>query len=163
MKSIKLYIFQRPDKKSIFTNVKKFSVFFNSQRFYFSSERDCLSFLAQRSLDANKRIIRLNSIYKDVFSVYRDLFFGLTQEDTNKLMRKFENIDYAFKFVFMNEFSSNYHSYVVKYINMIADNLAAALNRLIGICEKRNLWANRYVLLDYLDMLSALKYPEKED
>lgn len=78
MKQITLVNIGLPDKASVYTNAKKFTVFLgNETRHYFTSFKAAKQFLAVTNRFLNDQLHEINYIYINLFMEYRNIWFYL--------------------------------------------------------------------------------------
>lgn len=78
MKQITLVNIGLPDKTSVYTDAKKFTVFLgNETRYYFTSFKAAKQFLAETNRFLNAQFHEINYIYINLFMEYRNIWFYL--------------------------------------------------------------------------------------
>lgn len=93
MKKAKIDKINPPQKGTIFTADKFFSIYYNDKTKKFTSARDCVKFTANLTKTINCYFAELNHIYSTLFSCYRSTYQMI---DNEVFITHFKPIDQAF-------------------------------------------------------------------
>lgn len=124
MHEIKLIQYTRPDKTSGKTSERLYSVWVpNNERFYFTSKRNLLRWLAELNRHLNQLAHELNGLTADCFAEYRYYYFHLNTIERGEIESLFNGINRMFGLLVTRSQSANGNAFTYDRLNNIASGL----------------------------------------
>lgn len=113
MKKVKFNIIQSPDKDSILTKDKQYSVWLRSGlTVYFPSYKAAVSFLVKTNDFFNQKLADYNLVFLELFLLYRQLWFVIDIKQSHKLKNDFcQLLDYFDKLPEYKSVNAHYYIY----------------------------------------------------
>lgn len=114
MKKVKFRIIQSPDKTSILTKDKQYSIWLRSGlTVYFSSYKAAVSFMVKTTDFFSQKLADYNLVFLELFLIYRQLWLVIDIQKSNKLNNDFSQLLEYFEKIH-NYKSINAHYYIYR-------------------------------------------------
>lgn len=143
MKKVRLVNYATPDKSSILTKQRRYSIFLgNGKTLYFSTRKDLTYAMAEINRQLNVIVFELNEMWISAFIEYRRLWFYLPAQtvtsDDMKIMVLNGTIEKRFTLLATRSSWINGNSFSFKYLYEIIECLTAQLKMFREIRKEKN-------------------------
>lgn len=130
MQEIRLSFYTKPDKRSPYTQDHYYQFYIPGNRFYFTSKRNLLRWIAEINRNLNQLTSELNFLFADAYTEYRTYYFHLTSMERAEIEQRIRGAERMFGLMIVRSEGVNGCSYTYDWLAKIIKDLIDLVSHL---------------------------------